>query len=270
MYVHVTRRSLVINVTAIIVMITVFIQGGLTEPFIRWLKISMNVKMADYIRGLNVDEHKDATDFEKKYIYPWVLRKKPSSLRISLPDYRPTDLVIGSPTSSGGGTLYDGNHAREMNQQKISPTIDDNEDPYRGMSTSAKRSVRATTPNRRISNPTNIVWSLESSPQMSIGDASILATAAASGSFSGLYFDDHILSDENERLKTQASDYMSRSSNSLHLNNKSCDDINDFSSFDIPPLSIKPSFAQIHEECNFIEADIESLIESMHHGDKSV
>jgi hypothetical protein len=274
----------VINVTTVIVMITVFVQGVLTEPLIRLLKIPMNVNMTDYIRGLNMSDYTGSRDglagmdWERKYLYPWILRKKvasASTLRILSPDdahhRRAMDIEVSdlSPTSSGGGTLYDGNHAREKidGQLATSPSMEEYFDPYEGLSNSAKRSVHATTPHRVKS--TNTLWSShDSSPHMSIAYASSLATAAASGSIFHTHSANDLLSiDYHHHHDRSSSAEEEKQGLVSSLPAQQEEDIHDFASLSIAQVPIKSNIAVMHDDMDtvLVEADIESLIQAMHH-----
>ena len=89
------NRNLVICTTTVIILWTLFVQGSLTEPFLKCLGIPINVDT----KQLEI-EYKDQ-DFERKYIYPLVIREFNDG------NYRNKSNKNDMDISSGGGSLID-------------------------------------------------------------------------------------------------------------------------------------------------------------------
>jgi len=73
------NRDLIINTTMVIVLITIFVKGGLTSAALSYLKIEVNVNPRQYIKKLKkiyLTKRNRFLHFEEKYVYPIVLKEK--------------------------------------------------------------------------------------------------------------------------------------------------------------------------------------------------
>ena len=109
------NRNLVMCTTTVIILITIFIQGSLTESFVKMLGISMNVDAGKVLADLDYGIDNKGHDFERKYLYPLICFNRNH-------EARPKHLKsMEVDQSSGGGsqTYFDENDDESIESKSL-------------------------------------------------------------------------------------------------------------------------------------------------------
>lgn len=100
---------MVICTTTFVILVTIFVQGSLTESFVKFLGIKINVDATSFLAELdNGEKEIKDYDFERKYLYPLIIGKSKVTRNIEIDQ------------SSGGGSqqYYDDNDDQSIDGGK--------------------------------------------------------------------------------------------------------------------------------------------------------
>ena len=115
------NRNLVICTTTVIILITIFVQGSLTETIVKFLGISCNVDPTSFLAELESGKDIKDYDFERRYLYPLIVGNDKLNQKVN-------KNIENDQQSSGGGSqrYYDENDDQSIDGKSIESSLTSN------------------------------------------------------------------------------------------------------------------------------------------------